>query len=354
MPSFRPFLTRLGFALLAAAVPARAAAVLEYWTFDDPVARTLDLAANSAPGRTTRAARWDVAIPGLATTGSGALRVRDAADGGPGRRTTFVNFAAEPTEGAVVLRLRLAAWDLAPSPAAGATPPRLELGFIQGNALVAAELVLEATAAGLRYGWRREGAATRWHPVILPAASAAPVELRLSLDLSSRLLVLSRIRADTTTEFAGVAALPAVVNRLTSLRWACRGDFTDGGTPAHFLDLDDLRIESGVTTEFPGLAPAPDGRPALLHAALGLDRPDISSSDAEPRLASSGPDNLSFTFLRARDDLDYLVETSPDLATWTPAALNPGAPGAQVAFALAAPPAPGRLFARLRVTVPAP
>jgi hypothetical protein len=335
---------------------AQALTVLETWNFDDVSGRTLNLAANSATGRTTSAAaRWDVAIPGLTTTGTGALRVRDAADGGPGRRTSFVNFASTTTSGAISLRLRLDAWNLAPAP--GSTPPRLEISFIQDNALVAAEIVLEATASGLRYGWRREGTTPKWDSTPLASASSVATELRLTVDLASRLLVLTRAITGQADEVAGIASLPAAVTNLRSLRWACRGDFTAGGdTTTRYLDIGLLQVESGTAAGFPGFEPGPAAQPALLLAALGQERTDIVTADAFPRLTATSATTYDFRFFRARDDLDYVIETSPDLAVWTAINTNPGTPDAWVTVPLTAP-ATGdghRLFARLRISVPAP
>jgi hypothetical protein len=333
---------------------SRALTVLETWNFDDVSGRTLNLAVNTANGRTAASARWDVAIPGLSTTGTGALRIRDAADGGPGRRTTFVNLASTTTSGAISLRLRLDAWNLAT--VSGATPPRLELGFIQGNALVAAELVLEATATGLRYGWRREGNTTKWDSTPLSAASATVAELRLTVDLASRLLVLTRPISGQPDEVAGIATLPTAITSVNSLRWACRGDFTAAGdTTTRFLDVGRLQIESGTAAEFPGFAPGADGQSALLLAALGQERTDIVTADAYPRLTATSGTTFDLRFFRARADLDYVIETSPDLVTWTVASTNAGTPDAWVTVPLTAAAGDNaRLFARLRVNVPAP
>lgn len=354
-----PLLSRAFLAGLCFCLPqtTRALTVLETWNFDDTSGRSLNLAVNSASGRSTSAARWDVAIPGLSTTGNGALRIRDTADGGPGRRTSFVNFASVASTGAVSLRLRLDAWNLATSPAPGSAPPHLEIALIQDNALVAAELVLEASPNGLRYGWRKEGAATRWSSALLASASNVPTELRLTVDLASRLLMLTRPLAGQAVEVAGIASLPAAVTNLRSLRWACRGDFTAGGDPTtRYLDIGLLQIEAGTASEFPGFTPGPEGQSALLLAALGQERTDIVASDALPCLTATGENTFDFRFFRARDDLDYVIETSPDLAMWTVISTNAGNPNDWVTYPLTTPGSGdgARLFARLRINVPAP
>jgi len=340
--------------LLALCLPSLGrAAVHDSWNFNATANTTLNLATNGAPGRTTAAARWDVAIPGLATTGTGALRVRNNGLAGTGRRTSYLDFAFEQITGTESLRLRLAGWNLA-LPAAG-PPPRLDLAFIQGSATVAAGLVLEHSAAGLRLGWLRAGSTTTWRTVNLAASSNSTLDLRLSVNLTERLLVLV-IEGASANEVVGVAALPAAINRLTSLRLAVSGDFTANGQSTRFLDLDQLSIEDGAVADFPGLAIGTDGLSGLLRIALGLERPGAIAADAMPRLVDNGSGTLVFHFQRARSDLDYSVEVSRNLATWELAALNPGQPESLASVSLVGYPiseATPRLFARLRVAVPA-
>ncbi len=357
-PRLRRLFAHTGLLLaLHLGLPIATAALREDWAFNDAAGLALHLAVNTAPGRTSPPARWNVAIPGLATTGAGALRVRNTGDGGPGRRITFVDFTAESLAGHASLFLRLDAWNLAP-PTSG-PPPRLELGFVQGAGLLAPGLVLELAPEGLRFGWSPSAGLERWAAAPLPAVSAEPLQLRLDLHLSDRLLAFARVRDGLPDELLAIAALPPAITRLTSLRCALRGDFTAGGQPARFLDVGHIRVETDAPpANFPGLSPsAPDGLPGLLRAALGLERPDVAATDAPPRLAPAPAPSgdLLFRFFRARPDLDYHVETSTDLSAWQSYALNPGTPDALVSLLLpAVSPVETRRFVRLRIQIPAP
>jgi hypothetical protein len=329
---------------------------LDVWPFDDVANRTLFQSVNTAPDRVTAAARFDVAVPDSATTGVGAFRIRNNGTFGPGRRTTFVNFAAERTAGRVVLTLSLDRWNLAAvSPS---TSPRLELDFVQGEKLLVAGLVLaiDPATGNFRYGWRRDGGEPRWQSFPLPSSSTTGAVFRLGIDLDTALLAASLQRTGQSERLIGIAPLASGVNRLTSLRFALSGDFTAGGDASRYLDLDALRFEIDEDPHYPGLAPAPGGQSGLLIAALARDQPGAASpSFSEPSLTADSLGNYAFTFFRARDDFDYLVERSTDLVTWRVVATNPGAIGQEVNLSIAPPVAPGtRVFARLRLQVATP
>jgi hypothetical protein len=99
-----------------------------------------------------------------------------------------------------------------------------------------------------------------------------------------------------------------------------------------------------------------DGLSNLLEYALATD-PHVLS--AQP-LSLTSTSTLNFdetrlqvSFLRARPELTYAVEASPNLATWTTLATNPGAVGQQVTVADSEPlSASSRRFLRLRVAAP--
>jgi hypothetical protein len=96
-----------------------------------------------------------------------------------------------------------------------------------------------------------------------------------------------------------------------------------------------------------------DGVPNLLEYALNTT-PTAPTSVSFPSLQVSSL-NLQLTFRRARPDLTYIVEASPDLSSWSAIATNPGAVSPTTAVTvtdsadLSVTP---RRFLRLRVTAP--
>ncbi len=96
-----------------------------------------------------------------------------------------------------------------------------------------------------------------------------------------------------------------------------------------------------------------DGVANLLEYALGT-LPAESASQALPVAGTSG-NRLTLTFFRAVGNLTYIVEASPDLASWTTVAINPGSVGQSVTVTdtvdLPSMNA-ARRFIRLRVTSP--
>ncbi len=102
----------------------------------------------------------------------------------------------------------------------------------------------------------------------------------------------------------------------------------------------------------PLLIAADDEMPNLLRYALGqpaFGPPSVPGN--LPEVGIDGAGHLTLGFYRASIDVNYIVEVSNDLVTWTPAATNPGTAGSLVQFVdESALQGQTRRFARLRVS----
>jgi hypothetical protein len=97
-----------------------------------------------------------------------------------------------------------------------------------------------------------------------------------------------------------------------------------------------------------------DGASNLLEYALNT-APNSAASVAQPVVGTAGsPAKLTFSFLRARADVTYTVESSTDLVGWNTLATNPGSVGQSVTVTdtVEFSPTTPKRFLRLRVTVP--
>lgn len=96
-----------------------------------------------------------------------------------------------------------------------------------------------------------------------------------------------------------------------------------------------------------------DGDGVALLAEYGLALSPGASSAAQLPAATIVGGELRLTYLRARGELSYTVESSSDLATWSSAGVNQGS-GAVGANVTASAPLPvgGQLFFRLRIGLP--
>ena len=92
-----------------------------------------------------------------------------------------------------------------------------------------------------------------------------------------------------------------------------------------------------------------DGLPLLVEYALDLN-PNVASWTGAPQLTQSG-DRLELTYRRARGELNYVVEASSDLVTWSPATVTQEwAVNGEMVTAATTLPAGGQRFLRLAVT----
>ena len=120
-----------------------------------------------------------------------------------------------------------------------------------------------------------------------------------------------------------------------------------------WTDLEEWRFANFGTTGNSGNAadhanPSSDGLVNLVKYALGLNASArIGSSHLDTQMNADR--RLTLTFQRARDDLDYIVQGSSDLSTWTDIALNPGTVGTAVTVTDTAPADAARRFLRLKV-----
>ncbi len=97
--------------------------------------------------------------------------------------------------------------------------------------------------------------------------------------------------------------------------------------------------------------PDADGLNNLLEYALDAD-PNAPSASAAP-VVSVAEGRLTLSFFRARSELVYEVQASPDLSTWTVIATDPGTVGQTVTVSDTVPLSEqARRFLRLRVRVP--
>lgn len=175
----------------------------------------------------------------------------------------------------------------------------------------------------------------------------------------------SKISGPGTVTFGDAAAA-------TSATFSAAGDYllrlaaNDGSTTV-FQDLAVTVTGGGFESwiaQNPGTGlltdplddPDHDGIPNLMEYALGGNPasgqsgvlPDVSTSDF------GGSKYLTITFDRARSDVNYIVEVSPDLVEWTEIAFAPVAPGSSqtVIDNVALDASHPKRFMRLRVSPP--
>lgn len=95
--------------------------------------------------------------------------------------------------------------------------------------------------------------------------------------------------------------------------------------------------------------PANDGLDNFRKYAYGIDRPKVAAAP-NWTITTSAATGINFTFMRARPELKYSVQTSPDLVTWNEFAVNPGSSGQQVNVTVPVQSGQSAKFARLVVS----
>jgi hypothetical protein len=95
--------------------------------------------------------------------------------------------------------------------------------------------------------------------------------------------------------------------------------------------------------------PSGDGLRNLIKYALGLSAAAVSSS-SNLEIRMNADQRLELTFLRAREELSYIVQGSSDLSSWTDLAVNPGSTGTAVKVTDSSPADSSRRFLRLKIS----
>lgn len=263
------FSTALGLAvavMLSAPAAVRADTLVSNWTFSEASQTTLNLSANTGAGWGGAGTTWDVAIPGLATSGSGLLNVRNTGAGGSGTRTAYADFGpvtSQITAGTVSLYASFASWNLA---GAGANGPRLTLALVEGNDFTTAQFSLAATAAGVTLSGSvdpfGDGAAIASTALFVPARNT-PLNVRVVADLG---LLSYSVDYDVGAGWAtlGSAAVDSLTAGINSVRLSLSGDFTVGAQADRGLAVDRIWVVEGPVAAIPE-----PGAAWLLLAGLG-------------------------------------------------------------------------------------
>jgi alpha-tubulin suppressor-like RCC1 family protein len=148
---------------------------------------------------------------------------------------------------------------------------------------------------------------------------------------------------------------PATVYQLRIA--ALNGSDTSGYTTSSITTwsaLENWRFANFGSTNNSGNAadnatPGNDGMQNLLKYALGLDA-TAKSDSSRLDMRMNEERRITLTFLRARQDVDYTVQGSNDLSTWTDITTNPGSVGTAVSVTDTSPADAPVRFMRLKVS----
>jgi hypothetical protein len=238
---------------------AQAQTVIADWTFGEAATTKLNLTTNSGAGVNGPGSTWDVAITGVAASGTGLLNIANNGNGGSGTRTSYANFGPAFDaigSGTLSLYARLASWNLA---GMGTQQPSFTLALIEGNDFSTAEFTVAAAAGAytLRGGVDAFGNGA---PLPAPAAFATfqPLTVRLDVDLGTLGYTLAY---DSGAGFVdvGSASVDSFTQGVNSLRLGLSGDFTVSG-----LAIDRIWVVHTPTAP----VPEPDALALMLAGSL--------------------------------------------------------------------------------------
>jgi autotransporter-associated beta strand protein len=176
---------------------------------------------------------------------------------------------------------------------------------------------------------RKTGPGGTWSQVATPAANATTLT---DPGLAPGTLYFYRLRATNGTGDSAYTDEASATTRTAFAQWAL-----DNGLPENTLSSAD---------------PDGDGLNNLLEYAFN-GNPTSAASAPGPSvsLLPAPGSTLQITFLRARPELTYEVQSSTDLSTWTTLATNPGIVSTTTLVTYTDPsPVTTRRFLRLRIT----
>lgn len=176
------------------------------------------------------------------------------------------------------------------------------------------------------------------------SASAASVTISGS-GAGTRTVTLSGLSGSGTL---AISLLAGTASDLAGNPAAATGPSAAATVPGAFEHWAAGQNLSGAAAEW-GADPDGDGLSNGLEFALGLD-PNAANTAAGRPAARLNGGRLELSYVKARNDVVYQVQSSTDLTNWTAADVDQGGSGPDVTAST--PAGPGRKFLRLVVTRP--
>jgi len=255
----RSRLLRLGAAgLLACAASAAQAQVTlaQYWEFDDPASTALPVAAPGYEG----GARWTAALAGVATSGSGQLRL--------GYNSSSLGYSYAPlniNEGGVFYaKVVYSGWDIKNGAASGNTRPIWNFG-LRSAASTASSLVadvqLTALATGIDVLVRDSQSDFTAQRFQLPSVLTGALTMTLKIDkvATPKTWTLNWAIASGASGMAtGAIGTTAIARNPTHVFFGLSGNHANSGSNvAALVDRVEMSYEEQIVT----VLPPQDGRP---------------------------------------------------------------------------------------------